>query len=224
MNRMSNQPQLPKDEHQQERPVFLILIPHDALAAERCDDAVQQALICGQEREHEVADNNPGQEVGQEHRRLADLGQLLGLQLGDHDGQRHGQCDAYTDEDDVIAQRVAEDVDNIRGFEEELEVVDADPLTVDQVADKRGISGVDLVVLKCQDDTAHGQVAQQQQPDSCRCHHGQQHKGFLVLTETLGLQSARFATVVVHSFPAPSGLFKLNKSCYNPHIYLSLFY
>ena len=65
-------------------------------------DVVDQALIGGQEGVHEVADNNPAQEVGQEHHGLAGFGQLLGVKLVEQAGQGNGTHNAQDDEHDVV--------------------------------------------------------------------------------------------------------------------------
>ena len=67
----------------------------------------------------------------------------------------------------------------------------------------------DLVILEGQDDAAHGQVPQQDQPYRCRRHHGQQDQSLLMFFDPVGCQTPSFRHVCQllphiphHSFPA----------------------
>ena len=141
------------------------------------DDAVFVRNRCVEE----VADHNPAQEVGEEHHGLVSLLEELSGNLVHHDGEGHGNDHAQNDEHDVVGQRIADHDPRGVSLEQELEILESHPFTVDQIADKGGIAGVDLVILERQHDTAHGQVTQQQQPDRHGSNHGQKYQSFLVL-------------------------------------------
>ena len=134
-----------------------------------------------QEGIEEVADHDPAQEVREEHHGLVSFLEELSGDLVHHDGEGHRDDDAQNDEHDVVGQRVADHDPGGVGLEQELEVLESHPLTAQQVADKGGIAGIDLVIFERQHDTAHRQVAQQQQPDRHGSNHGQKYQGFLVL-------------------------------------------
>ena len=139
------------------------------------------AVLGVQKCVEEVADHNPAQEVGEEHHGLVSLFEELSGNLVHHDGEGHGNDDAQDNEHDVVGQRIADHDPRGVGLEQELEILESHPFTVDQIADKGGIAGVDLVILERQHDTAHGEVTQQQQPDRHGSNHGQKYQSFLVL-------------------------------------------
>ena len=155
-------------EDQEERPIVdsFLLIPFDALTAHTHDDAVHQAVVRAQEREHEVADHYPAQKVGQEHSGLGHLGHLLAVQVGNHDGQRYRQHHAQHDEHDVVADGVAEHVEG--GFlvvgKQELEVFKAAPGAVVEQAVQEPFAGGHLVFFERDDQPEHRQVAKQEIP------------------------------------------------------------
>lgn len=143
------------------------------------------AVLPVDEGVEEVADHHPGEEVGEEHHGLVGLGNEFLGDLVEHDGEGHRDDDPQDDEDDVIEQGVAEHDLRVVRHEEELEVVQPYPLAVDQVADKGGVAGIDLVLLEGEDDASHGEIAQQKQPDGRRRRHGEEHQRLLVLGEAV---------------------------------------
>ena len=102
-------------------------------AAKGDDQLVEQAIIDIQEGEDEIADHHPRQEVGEEHHRLVYLGLALGVQLVDHQRQRHRNDDAQDDKDDVVQQRIAQQHGEGLVGEEELEVLKPHKVAVQQI-------------------------------------------------------------------------------------------
>ena len=134
-----------------------------------------------------MADHDPAQEVREEHHSLVGLGHKLLGDLVHHNGEGHGDDGAQDDEDHVIQQRIPNGYPGCIRLEQEFEVLEANPLGADQIAPEAWIPWIDLVVLECQNDTAHGQVPQEQQPNGCGGDHGQQDQRFLPLGEAAGL-------------------------------------
>ena len=103
----------------------------------------------------------------QEHHCLAQLGQLFGIQLADHDGQRDRNQHAQNNEYAVVHQRIAHHVAKVAGFEEELEVVQPHPAAVVDQAPQKALARPGLIVLKGDDDAEHGGVAEYGKPNGC---------------------------------------------------------
>ena len=168
-------------ERQDERPGAGGRIPRGAGMSRGFLHGGDHAVLGVQKCVEEVADHDPAQEVGEEHHGLVSLLEELSGNLVHHDGEGHGNDDAQNNEHDVVGQRIADHDPRGVSLEQELEILESHPFTVDQIADKGGIAGVDLVILERQHDTAHGQVTQQQQPDRHGSNHGQKYQSFLVL-------------------------------------------
>ena len=91
---------------------------------------------------------------------------LLAVKMRNHDRQRHRQHHAQYNEDDIIADGVAEHVDG--GFlvidKQELEVLTAAPLAIVKQAPQKALAGSHLVFLEGDDQPEHGQIAEQDIP------------------------------------------------------------
>ena len=136
-------------------------------AAKEHHDPVEKAVIRVQEGEHEIAHHDPRQEVGKEHQRLIRLRLALGIQLVDHDGQRHRNDDAQNDEHDVVKKRVAQKHHKGVVVDEEAEVLKADKLAVQQII-KEALLRENLVLNERDHQPEHGQIAEQNIPDERR--------------------------------------------------------
>ena len=77
---------------------------------------------------------------------------------------------------------------------------------MDEVIEEGRVLGIDFVILEREDDAAHRQIPQQQQPDRAGGYHGQEHQRLLCLAEpSAGAQ-------IRHTFGIP-GLLHENASC-----------
>ncbi len=132
------------------------------------EGAVDQTVVRGQERIYKVADNNPAQEVRQEHHRLTGLGQLLGIDFVEEDGQGHRDQNTQNDEHDVVENRGLEHDREIGGFEEEFEIVKPHPFTVVEQCPQEALAGTRLVILEGNDHTEHRRIAKNEVPDRGR--------------------------------------------------------
>ena len=141
-----------------------IFSPPRARIRELPDQGVEQALVRDQEGVDEVADHDPAHKVGHEHQGLVELGLALAVDVADDDGQAHGQDDVQHDEGQVIQNGVAEDHGEDAEVEEVAEVVEAHPLAAQQIGQKSLTAG-DLVILERDDESEHGQVAEEHIPD-----------------------------------------------------------
>ena len=150
--------------HEERGPIGRLGIPAVALSAKEGHDAVEHAVVRVQEREHEIAHHDPRQEVREEHQRLIRLGQALGIQFVDHDGQRHRNDDAQNDEHDVVKKRVAQKHREGVVVDKEAEVLKADKLAVQQVI-KEALLREDFVLNERDHQSEHGQIAKQNIPD-----------------------------------------------------------
>ena len=135
-----------------------------------------------QEGQDEVAGNDPGQEVGEEHQSLVGLGHEPGGQLAHHNGEGHGDDQTQDDPQDVITQGVADHDAGVGGFEK-LKVFQAHPFTLDDIVPE-SVGAEGPVVFKRDHNTEHGQVTDQQQPDGTGKHHGGQPEGLLPGSDT----------------------------------------
>ena len=94
-------------------------------------------------------------------------------EVSDNDGEGDGNHEAQDNPQRVVADGVADHVQAFAG-EEELEVLQPDPGTLQQVHREGDFPRRQLVVQEGHHDTAHGKVADQQQPDRDRNHHGRE--------------------------------------------------
>ena len=76
-------------------------------------------------------------------------------------------CLDHSDEYDVVAQSVSEEQREIVAGQEETEVLEANPLALHQIVDK-AMPLKQLVLLKADQDTEHGQIGKQHVPDKGR--------------------------------------------------------
>ena len=111
------------DERQDIRPHFLREIPADRLDIQRGKKRpVHEAVLVTQEAEHQVRNDDHGQEVREEHDRLVQLRHEAALHLIKHEGNSKRDHKVQYDKQRVIRQRIARNNPGIRRLEQIGEV------------------------------------------------------------------------------------------------------
>ena len=152
-------------EDQNIRPGLGILIPLDGGAAGVENHVVDQAAIGGQEGIHEIADNNPGKEMGQEGGRLAYFPQLAGIHIADGNGQSNREGDTNQQEDDIIGKRIADIIPDLGVEEQEFKVTEAYPFAFHKQIIEESLFGIAAPGFESKHNTEHRHIAESQIPD-----------------------------------------------------------
>ncbi len=145
------------DEHQQRRPDVLLLVPVGlALAPQRLDDLVHDAVVPVQEGGHHDGYHGPAEEVGQHVHRLQCLGQPTAGELAEHQRHDDGQDGVHRHEYQIVAHGVAGDGPGVGGGEEVFEVLQAH-----QGGAEDALGGVEI--LEGHHQAEHGRIAEHHQ-------------------------------------------------------------
>ena len=148
------------------------------------DSGVQVAVGHAEEGVHDERQQNRRHHGGEADNRLDHLGCLPGRNLRHADGDEHGDDQVNDDPHQVVANGVADHHPGVFGLEQEFKVIQADPGALENALCK-------IHLLKCDQNTKHGQVVVGKEVNQAREHHqiqGQIPLAFFLLADLLALR------------------------------------
>ena len=171
------------DKDKNEGPVFGRVIPGNGGQPQRFQDTVHETGAGVQKAAHDVGNNDDGHYEREKDAALRYFFERFVAHLRDQDGQSHPQHHIYQDEADVVAQGVAQHGGQAFVFKQKAKIFQSGPLAAPDA-----VGG--LILLKCQNQPAHGQKVVDGQIGKSGQHHQVQGQ----IAADVGLVSEFFHT------------------------------